>query len=438
MTTDSRWRLAFTLIAFVVASPTSADAQVEGAGRAFRGLFDSDRDVDARQKLDVTLLVNQAYDSDVPRTLVEPIALRSRGYSTLGIGNAVFSQRLRRIEVAATASSILRYYPDVERLKNISDNAHIELTTTFPAGTLSFSQGVTYSTFVVYDLLPAAAELGAVSAAPEEYGINANESYTYRTAVALRRRVGRRSSVSATGDFDRVNFVRESTSRADQAIYGVGGGYSVGLSRAFSLTAAYQHRGGDYRNGEGSTQEDTAEIGIDYRRRLSATRSTGVVARLGSSTIDTPQLLNVESTLHRLYRLNGDVEVHYEFGRLWQISAVFRRGVEFVTHLPEPVTVSGATTSLQGSITERATFLVLGSFSRGASVLGTANRPYAAYRGNARLTYQVSRLTVASAEYIYYMHDFRGDSWFGPEIASGFSRHGVRVGLGLAMPVLRR
>ena len=60
------------------------------------------------------------------------------------------------------------------------------------------------------------------------------------------------------------------------------------------------------------------------------------------------------------------------------------------------------------------------------------------YTGTVRLSYPVTRTFAAHVEYLYYFYDTLGSTPIAPGIASRVERNGVRAGLTLRVPALRR
>ena len=60
------------------------------------------------------------------------------------------------------------------------------------------------------------------------------------------------------------------------------------------------------------------------------------------------------------------------------------------------------------------------------------------YTGDVRLRYALTRTFAAYVEYLYYFYDSRGSVPIAPGIPAGLERNGVRAGLTLRVPALRR
>ena len=76
----------------------------------------------------------------------------------------------------------------------------------------------------------------------------------------------------------------------------------------------------------------------------------------------------------------------------------------------------------------------------------TLNRPerknpltFDSYVGSVRLRYGLTRIAAPFVEYLYYFYDFRGGAQQLPaDVPSRLERNGIRAGLTLWIPLLRR
>jgi hypothetical protein len=58
--------------------------------------------------------------------------------------------------------------------------------------------------------------------------------------------------------------------------------------------------------------------------------------------------------------------------------------------------------------------------------------------GEARLRYRLTGNVAVYVQYLYYFYDFHGNTAVIPGLASSLERNGVRAGLTLWVPALRR
>ena len=139
----------------------------------------------------------------------------------------------------------------------------------------------------------------------------------------------------------------------------------------------------------------------------------------------------------RLYRVTGNGAFAYQFNRTGEVRASYRRAVEYIVQLGEPVLIDGISASLAGSPTRRVQLTVGAGYSSGASALQTRAK-FDTYTANVRSHMSVTRMLAIYAEYLYYFYDFGADPSLAPELPRRLERNGVRVGLTLSTPLLRR
>lgn len=438
--------MAFVAIAaaLTVSGVTPALAQAPVSPRAFSGLFGGNRsDANVRQKLDFTVSLSEAYDSDLPaglRSTLAPASLQS-GYSTMFVAAADYAWHRPRAEFGATASSALRYYPRLDQIKAVSHSAALGLATRLPKRTtLLVNQTAAYSPSYLYQLFPTVAAPGpgdAIPAAPD-YDIDESESYSYGTRMTLTHGSNRGNRVAATGEFDHTEFQgRQALTRPDLTNYGLQGQFSHGLARNAGVSVGYHYRTGEFGYG-GATTEHRISIGMDYSRPLSITRRAVFRFNVASSSLDIPESAERAVVTGRLYRFLGDFALDYQFRRTWQARANYRRGLDYVAALGEPVFADGATVAADGLVARRAQVSASAGYARGESALNRNRMTFDTYTGDARLRYALTQAVAVYAEYLYYFYDFRGNTRLAPGIPARLERNGVRAGLMLWVPALRR
>ena len=107
----------------------------------------------------------------------------------------------------------------------------------------------------------------------------------------------------------------------------------------------------------------------------------------------------------------------------------YRRGLEYVAVLLEPVFNDAARLTVRGLITERVDFSASAGYVVGASVLQGNNSRFDTYTGTVRGRYSVNRSFALYAEYLYYYYNLHGQAALAPGLPSVFEQHGIRLGL---------
>ena len=112
--------------------------------------------------------------------------------------------------------------------------------------------------------------------------------------------------------------------------------------------------------------------------------------------------------------------------------------MEYLADLPVPVFADGFGAGVDGLISRRVDVSASAGYSNGESALGRDSLQFDTYTGNLRVRYALSRTFAMYGEYLYYYYDFRGSAQLLVGIPPGLERNGVRAGLTLWVPALRR
>jgi hypothetical protein len=430
------------------ARPASAQSAPATATRAgARGLFGGGGEPSARQSLNVTFSLAEAYDDDALadlRPVIRPDVRQAPGYHTTLFASADYRHGAgRAVEIAASGASAFRYYNELRDVRSVSHHAALGAAARLPGRmTLRVSQNAAYSPSYLYGLFPdvAGGEIGGGPSAAPDYALDDSESYAYVTSSTIERGLGRRGRLSGDAHFRYTDYARETGLRRDVEDIGLRGEYRHGLSRNSGFTTGYGYRSGNFGYGaDTGTTEHRVDVGIDYTRPFSATRRARVAFRVGGSAMDVPSSTFAVASGPQ-YRVQGDVDVAMQFARGWEVTAVYRRGLEYMPALTEPVYVDGFNTAIQGLLTRRLEVRAGAGYASGEAVFPDS-RPgsrFDTYTGNLRLQVAATRTLAFFGEYLYYFYDFAGSAQLLPVIPLGLERNGVRGGLVLWLPVLGR
>jgi hypothetical protein len=270
--------------------------------------------------------------------------------------------------------------------------------------------------------------------------------------VRLGRDLTQRDSISFSGQYDYSDRVRKRElvpvnlmQWNDVSSYSVTGRYTRRVSANTNLSGEARYRSGDYGYGfEGTSTEAGLQFGVDHTKVLSATRRAAIRLNVGVSGTDLPGDIIGDGSLlddigfTRQYRGVGDVGFAYQFGRTWQTALNFQRGVEYLPEFPRPVFTDGVTLSGDGLVSRRVDISARASYSDGASAFNSNSLQFTTYGGNVRVRYAWNRILATYGEYLYYYYHFRNRTVLRPDIPSSLERNGVRVGLTLWVPAIRR
>jgi hypothetical protein len=392
----------------------------------------------------------EGYDRDIPLRLVprlDPRALQTGGFSTILDASTRYSRRTNRVELGANAASAIRHYGTSGETQSVGHSAGVGANVRLqPRTSLFANQSASYTPPYFYGLmLPGLAEIepGDAASTRSDFAVgNGQESVNYVSTVRMGHELARRRSVNIGGEYLYTDRLHETEDWRDVSLYSLRGGYSFSPTRNTGLSGNIQYRSGDMGyKGHGKTTELGLNVRWNYTRPLSATRSLQLGISVGVSGTDLQQVAGGVDVLRRRYQGTGDARISFPLGATWQVTGNFRRGLDYVVDLPTPVYNTAANVGAQGLLTSRFDVSASAGYSRGAgaSALNANSLQYDTYSGIVRGRYAINQMVATYVEYLYYYYDFRGATeLLQAGIPPGLERNGIRVGLTLWVPALRR
>jgi len=411
-----------------------------------QGLFGGVRpDAAAKTRLDLSASVIEGYDNDVPvslRPLIDPSNLQSGGFSTALSTSAAYAWRNARTQVGVNANSLVRHYADLGETQSLGSSVGVGVSTRVPGHmTLLANQTAAYAPAYISGIFPTGAvvEPGTPGTTAPDYTVSDFRSYTYSSTISLKSDFSQRSSFVAAGDFQYIDRQQDSRLWQDVSGHRLRGEYSRSVRRNTAITGQYRYRSEafDYTN-HLRTTEHGLDFGVNYSKPLSATRRAAVRFSVGVSAADVPQSSDGPNVIRRQYLGTVSADMEYQFQRTWRARANYRRGIEYVVDIPEPVFADSLGLGLEGFVAKRIDVALSGGYSIGDSILTGSALAYDTYMGSARVRYALNRLVATYVEYLYYFYDFAEGTPFLVGVPPGLERHGVRVGFTLWMPALRK
>jgi hypothetical protein len=128
----------------------------------------------------------------------------------------------------------------------------------------------------------------------------------------------------------------------------------------------------------------------------------------------------------------------YPLSRWWTARGHYKRGVEYVIDLPEPVFADSVNVAVDGLVSRRVDLSFSAGYSSGASLLSHASLMYDTYVGSAKVRYAFTRMIAVYGEFLRYFYDFRGTNQLAAGLPAGLERNGVRTGLSVWLPTVRK
>jgi len=407
-----------------------------------RGVFGAR---DRQQTSSILVSIVEGYDSDTPQELrgtLDRSGLVATGLST-GVNVAgTLGWEGARLQFGATGASSWRYYNQSDEFRTLSHTGGAGVSAgLWGTARLELNQTAAYSPSFLYGLFPslAAPELGSAVPSGPDYSIRQSDTYIYGSHVAFTHPVGRRRVVRITGDYALTQFRGSSETRQDLRSRGGRAEVRQPFERNVALNIAYQFRQRDFGFSDPvRSTEHGMDIGLAYSRPLSATRRAVFEFAFGGSALDVSADGGGSRAYGNVGLLRGQVSLGYQFRRTWQARAVYRRALEHVADLPNPVLVDGFSSSVEGLASRRAELMIAAGYSSGASPLQRGSLSFDTYTGSVRMRYALTRAAALTAEYLYYYYDFRGRSSLAPGLPAALKRNAVRAGVTIWLPILGR
>ena len=180
----------------------------------------------------------------------------------------------------------------------------------------------------------------------------------------------RGTRLTTTAHYRVTDFGEQQVARPSLANYATGARLSRALSRRTSLSAGYQYRVGEF-DSSGLTKEHRATMGVAYSPPLSVTRRMALRLEVSPSLVETHgsilTAVAAGTVERRLSPLQGEASVDYPFRLKWRASASYRRDVNYVPGLTEPVFATGGRINVTGIIGRRVDVSVLAASANGMS-----------------------------------------------------------------------
>jgi len=446
MTIFCRRQSSVVLLAVVLLS-AAAEALAQGiVPPPPQGLFGGIRpDARPTKRADITLSLVQGYDQDVPQVLLptlDPSSLQNGGFSTILETEFSFASRSSRVDVGVNAGSVVRYYAESDDTRILGHNAGVGVSMRLPSRTTLFAnQSAAFTPTYVSGLFPTLSDIepGDPGITAPDLALSEFESYTHSTTVTMAHHVTARATLTGTGEYHYIDRLREHALWQDVSDYALRGRYDHNVKQNTALNAQVRYRSGYFGYvAIGTTTEAGVDVGMNHSRAISATRYISYGFKVGVSGADLPESMTGVSGFQRQYFFTGDFNFNTKLSRTWEAKAYVRRGVEYISDLPEPVFSDGMSVEAEGLLSRRLDVSLIAAYSTGQSLLNPDSLQFDTYTGDVRFRFALTRSLAIFAEYLYYYYQFRGRAELLIGMPSGLERNGARVGLTLWVPALRK
>lgn len=422
---------AGTLAALLGAGVAEVSAQATSQ-RPFRGIFGGSNPNAGEGGLTLYASLMHAYDDDLTGRSSNAASARTQtsvgGQYSSGSVELSFTKPGDRFGFSATGKSQGAYYPEFPEVSGFSHFGTASMDLSVGRLSASVAQSAGYSPYFSFALVPIVLEPGEPIPIDPVVDVNVirRDSRYYQTRASISQGLTERTTISATVGYRKGSFAGgqgDLTHRSG----------SLRISRKFTrylaLSAGYGIQQGRYSEPKSRTTETRdISIGTDYDRPLSRTRRTFLSLSSGAAQI--------EDQRGQSFRVTGAAGLRHEIGRSWTANVNYNRGVRYLEGFPEPFLSDGVRAGLHGFVSRRVDLSFNGGYSTGVIGVRTDGSGYRNYFSTAVVRFALTQLLALSSEYLYYHYAFDRD----PEITGlprEVERHGVRVSLGLWLPLLR-
>jgi hypothetical protein len=431
------------LIAWVAVGliSTTARAQVPSVptdvpARPYRGVFGGNpaNDVGLSQSLDSTISVASGIDSNagtrrIDPGLGDPSAFVEGPYSVGDVALS-YARRGREFSFGASASGSARYYSELQRVLNVGEAAGVGVEGRVGSRTrIQAQQRAAYTPqFTFNPFMPLAPpDLGQVEAPNADLTLGRQDSTTWGSSAEVSHVLGPHSTMAVGYGFDQSRF---SADLADQRFQTVTLRADREMTSNRRIAGSYRWRDGEYNLTGAAAPVTTHETDFSFNQQWvhSPTRRTSLQVTAGGALVDSAG----DRTLSGI----GGVQLATMLGESWTIRSSFRRSVDPIPGVSVVTSTDSFGAGLGGLLSERFDLTVDAGLSQGDSLSSSSGR-FRSYTGSVRLGFGLNTIVAVYSEVYYYHYDMAGPV-VRASVGDWFSRSGLRVGVNLWAPLIRR
>jgi len=341
----------------------------------------------------------------------------------------------RRLTVGASAGSSFRAYQGADSIPVSHFGSGGLSWRVTPHLTVEGWGNANFSPRYQFDFFPTLGQssLGQAGPQPLDYSLSLHQTLEYRAAGALSYRPTKRSTFEMNYGFRELRTDRQALFRGKTqegaAIY------HLGLTKGLGLRLGYRSQRSEYTDPitglPSPVRFDNIDVGLDYGvgRGVSLSRRTTLKFGFGSSAFNTGG--------HSSYRFMGDASLTHEFGRTWNLTFAYNRGMNFLDGFGAPLFSDSATLRLLGQLTRRLSMNGTIQYSLGAVDAVSAGGNFRSHRSVVGVREAFSRKAGAFVQYFFYHHTFEQSAFLIQNAPAELNRQGFRAGLDLTIPLGR-
>lgn len=423
-------------VSAAAAAPAFAQLQPPStrAERPTRGIFAAGLS-EWEQSLIFTASLGAGYDDDLLAESVggglPPAPNRRPRSGKFGLGSLGldYSVNRDRFSASANASTMARYYPDLEDSSiatyAVGGQASLQLarrtnlSTSHQIGVLPNHLRIFYGLGFNPGTPPQPADDLSLTVGRDTY-------FDHRSSVGLTQEVSDRVSLNAGYSYYAADLQNEGGTYGGHH-WSAGGTYRIARGLGARLAYGYSETG----FGSGSAvrhKGSSIDGGIDFNRALSLTRRTTLSFATGVSGIRVAD--------DTRYFATGNIALMRELGRSWTASVGAARSVSLFQTFGEPVVSDSVHGGVSGLLSRRLSFNASTGWSQGSVGVVAGAPEFASTFASAGLRWGFLRSLGLSLSYSIYRYDFDGDGVLPAGIEREMKRQSVRVSLDFWAPLI--
>lgn len=425
------------VVMLLLGSASAASAQTRPG---YPAVFEGDGNSVSQSALTLNMTMTESYDEDLlaeAGAMPQPAQHASGAYTSL-FPQVTWRKHGRDLSFTVFGASSLRYYPTFAQSTAVDYTAGAGASAKLTRSTtLNVNSSFGYAPTYLWALFAGTAMSSPIetAATASSYQTNTLRSYVYGATATLDQAIGRKASLSFTGDLHRTTFVGQAPGFVDTGTAGVGGYFNYAANRNVTIRVGYQNRTSNYSAVLRTTEHDV-QVGALFTKNLSPTRRLTAGFNLGPTVTELP-LLGQPSRTGQQFRITGDAFVERQIGRTWSVRGSYRRGLSYAEALTGPSYTNNASVETGGFLNRRLDLSLAGGYALGrmAAAQIDAASQFTTYTADARLRIGLSRRWAAFIDTLWYDYDFGQSLILVPGLPRQFNRRGVHVGLMLWQPM---
>ena len=445
----------------LVAVPSVARGQAgETNGRVFSSLFGgATSSRDGQSAVDFNAALFGGYDDDLltrgSGNTPRPVDQRLSGSFVGGQASLAYRHRLPRGGFSVRAQTMYRYLSEQKELLPTYHSAGFGVLHSFnPRTRLTFRQRMAYRPF--FSVVPFATGATIGPSVESEPGLDApvdddlggdpggdfslassREAVTYGGTAILTRDLSQRAEFNYAARYAAANFLAADVKGFNNLRWGVSGTYTYRMSDYLGLRLGYGYRRFEAREGPDTDNHDI-NVGVLYNQPFVLGRGRTTLSFTTGSTMLVREAVDDTGTSRDrfVWRALGTATLTHDFAGPWQAQLSYVRSVGFLDGLNDAFMGDRVVASLGGLLGQRTDVLFTGGYVSGS--FGLRERNFDTAIAGARIRTALTRHLALFAQYFFYQYRFDETVAEDLFLPGAQERQGLRAGLTVWVPLLRR